>query len=308
AYGEQSDARRDLSDHEIHRDQEDSPLHQAEDGARVDAVISTSQQHDLEIKEDVAETQVDSSVDRDCEAEFQGDEEWNPKSSKEMPKTGRSKIMEIHSKKSKNPCRVCRIWYRNQGSLIRHAWSHVDESQTVCGVCGDRLESEGDLKGHLRKHQKTFDCSQCGKPFFTLHSLNRHNSLHTGERPFTCNVCNKSFTHMSILTTHPHCKLTHTNEKPFVCVVCSKGFVANGQLKAHMRVHSGEAPYGCNECGRFFKRKNTLICHVRSHLGIKQRPYECSVCSKAFTQSHCLKTHMKSHQAEENPFLHPSTS
>uniref|UniRef100_A0AAQ6AGK6 C2H2-type domain-containing protein n=1 Tax=Amphiprion ocellaris TaxID=80972 RepID=A0AAQ6AGK6_AMPOC len=163
------------------------------DGARVDAVISTSQQHDLEIKEDVAETQVDSS-----------------------------------------------------GSLIRHAWSHVDESQTVCGVCGDRLESEGDLKGHLRKHQKTFDCSQCGKPFFTLHSLNRHNSLHTGERPFTCNVCNKSFTHMSILTTH---RWVHVADKPHKCDICQKSFGLKAQLRAHCKLHTGRDKYICNICG-----------------------------------------------------------
>uniref|UniRef100_A0A3B5BDF4 Transcriptional repressor CTCF-like n=1 Tax=Stegastes partitus TaxID=144197 RepID=A0A3B5BDF4_9TELE len=190
------------------------------DGTGVDAVTSTSQRHqDLEIKEDAAEDEVDSSVDRDCEEDLHGDDEWNPDSElqlpkpsrKPRPKTGPSKILKIHGRKSKSPCRV--------------------------------------------NHQKTFDCSQCGKP-----------KLHTGRDKYICNICGLSLYDLS-LNLHVR---THTNEKPFVCIVCSKGFVANGELKSHMRVHTGEAPYGCSECGRFFKRKNTLDCHVRSHLGIKR--------------------------------------
>ena len=46
------------------------------------------------------------------------------------------------------------------------------------------------------------ECSYCGKRFPTPSKLQRHSLSHTGEKPFSCNVCMKKFSQMAHLRNH----------------------------------------------------------------------------------------------------------
>jgi KRAB domain-containing zinc finger protein len=67
--------------------------------------------------------------------------------------------------------------------------------------------------------------------------------MHSGEHPYLCDVCFKSFREKLFLRTH---KRIHSGVRPYVCDVCSKLFYQHSSLQRHKRIHTGERPYSCD--------------------------------------------------------------
>lgn len=77
----------------------------------------------------------------------------------------------------------------------------------------------------------------------------------TGEKPFKCSLCRKSFTASSNLYYH---KMIHFQEKPHKCSRCPRSFPTPGDLRNHFYIHSGKFPFVCT-CGRGFAKKASFL-------------------------------------------------
>jgi len=171
----------------------------------------------------------------------------------------------------------------------------------ACEKCNERFAKWSHLHDHMRVHtveQRFFtDISKtaCVVPPVPIPFVGNDNGyngvshlrIHTVDRPFVCETCNRRFVYKSHLKKHER---IHTGELPFICKICNTGFQRVTDLRRHEGLHSAERPFICDICHLNFRNVPKLLSHKRkNHSG--ERRYVCEICKKGYTNVKHLRDH-----------------
>ena len=207
--------------------------------------------------------------------------------------------LSLHTGEKTHRCEICGENFRLRMSLRRHhlnkhpGESSTSKSQCTCPDCGKLFVDGKNLRLHMFTHsdEKQFDCAICGRQFRQPDVRDQHQKKHSdsADADHICVECGDVFKTPRSLKMHREAQ--HNIEAQHECVTCGKRFKYASALSRHKVLHTGVKRYKCEDCEKPFTTSYSLQCHLRSHAGVKQ--FACTVCEAKFTQRENLNRHLK---------------
>lgn len=183
----------------------------------------------------------------------------------------------------------------------------------TCEFCGKMFTKLSLLDDHLiADHGGTpFQCNLCAHECFAVraelrqHMADHHSITATtpdSDKPYTCNVCCKSFARVEYLRNHvqknhPGSNLTEISDAgiaaAFVCPFCARNFTRVQKLDLHMLTH-GPEPFHCVYCDKSHATRREMREHQET-CSTELILLKCDQCEKEFTSQRLLQLHKDEH-------------
>ncbi|KAM6900449.1 zinc finger X-chromosomal protein-like [Xenentodon cancila] len=230
-------------------------------------------------------------------------------------------------------CDFCGKEFKCKSQLAIHFQTHTGERPHLCDICGRKFGRQYQLKRHKilvhanHRHGEEnlppdapFVCGVCGKGLKSEALLAAHAHIHTGDKPYRCNICLRSFQRAACLKQHharvhlkmkvgdaPHAAGRRRGSavaSTFPCSICSKVFKFRSLLASHSLIHSELRPFACDFCSRSFRRLSHLKRHrevVHANGARLPESFICHICGKDKKCRSQLARHVIIHTGER-PF------
>mmetsp|Transcript_16037 Transcript_16037/g.24162 ORF Transcript_16037/g.24162 Transcript_16037/m.24162 type:complete len:257 (+) Transcript_16037:52-822(+) len=160
-------------------------------------------------------------------------------------------------------CELCgKIFYR-ANSLKRHQDASLRRNRrnfTTCDVCQIRFCSGPLLVKHIKEtHEVLQKCRMCRKAFGSSLALRRHQETNRNELSLVkCNRCMRVFNGLYRLRDHMR---QHSGDRPFKCEICLRTFVVKGNYNRHYKSMHLKLKHTCKECNQSY----TDISNFKNH-------------------------------------------
>lgn len=134
--------------------------------------------------------------------------------------TNRSKL-KTNSKIKSFQCEICSKSFYSYAGLSVHSIVHIRRTVN-CNSCSKRFQSREELAEHTKEHGLL--CTHCGKLLDCASDYGKHMMKHTGDKPYKCDYCDKSFRRPANLKTHINYHLGELKKGDEVDLHCKMAF------------------------------------------------------------------------------------
>ncbi|XP_055843401.1 uncharacterized protein LOC129910153 [Episyrphus balteatus] len=187
--------------------------------------------------------------------------------------------------------------FSNWNTLHTHLWrTHkIDMELHSCELCNFKTPIYSRLVNtHSKIHseERNYKCDQCEKAFKNSKQLKNHRRWHRtiaiAPPPdvHRCEECGAAFSHLKTLREH-FCK----SGDLFCCEVCGKTLSSRSSLKLHMLTHESAKKFKCNSCDYMANDHNAFRRHRMTH--DKSKMYICPLCDYKSIQSVAFQKHIR---------------